>query len=116
MHILFVDDHVESADAFAALATSLGHRTQVAYDGLSARCLAVATQFDAVCFDINLPDADGRELVKLIRAQGASKHACIIAVTGMTDLPDEDLALFDGYLHKPITVEALTAVLRSAEG
>jgi len=115
MHVLFVEDHRESADAFAALATSLGHKVEVAYDGASAARLTDLQVFDVVFFDLSLPDADGRDLCKKVRERGASRHACIFAVTGMSDLSDDELAPFDGYLVKPLTVDALETALRSAQ-
>ena len=51
-----------------------------------------------------------------MRAHGASRHACIFAVTGMADLSDDELAPFDGYLMKPLTVDALQNALKAAEG
>jgi CheY-like chemotaxis protein len=116
MHILFIDDHKDSADAFAEIAIGLGYDVDVAYDGHTAMALTQARTFDVVFFDIALPDADGRQLCRQVRTQGASRHACIIAVTGMTDLKDTELEPFDGLLQKPISVEALQRALRSAEG
>lgn len=116
MQILFIDDHVDSADAFAEIASRLGHDVDVAYDGSTAMALIRARHFDVVFFDIALPDADGRELCKRVREEGPSRHACIIAVTGMTDLPEKDLEPFDGLLIKPISVDALQRALKSAEG
>jgi CheY-like chemotaxis protein len=116
VHILFIDDHVDSADAFAEIASRMGHDVEVAYDGNTAMALTHARHFDAVFFDIALPDADGRELCKQMRASGPSRHACIIAVTGMSDIDESELEAFDGLLIKPISVEALARTLKSAEG
>jgi two-component system OmpR family response regulator len=116
LHILFIDDHKDSADAFAEIALGLGHVVEVAYDGRTAMALTRGRKFDVIFFDIALPDADGRELCRLARSDGASRHACIIAVTGMTDLQEAELEAFDGLLQKPISVDALQRALKSAEG
>jgi CheY-like chemotaxis protein len=116
VHILFIDDHKDSADAFGEIASGLGHKVQVAYDGRAALELTQAQSFDVVFFDIELPDADGRELCRKVREDGASRDACVIAVTGRTDLRDDDLEPFDGYLHKPISAGALERALRFSEG
>nr|WP_218626678.1 response regulator [Caballeronia sp. dw_276] len=116
VHILFIDDHKDSADAFGEIALGLGHKVQVAYDGRAALELTQAQSFDVVFFDIELPDADGRELCRQVREEGASRDACVIAVTGRTDLRDDDLEPFDGYLHKPISPAALERALRFSEG
>jgi CheY-like chemotaxis protein len=73
-------------------------------------------KFDVVFFDIELPDGDGRELCRRVRNEGASRDACVIAVTGRTDLRDKDLEPFDGYLHKPISAGALEHALKFSEG
>ncbi|WP_254073995.1 response regulator [Burkholderia sp. S171] len=116
VHILFIDDHKDSADAFGEIASGLGHKVQVAYDGRSAMALTQAQSFDVVFFDIELPDADGRELCRRVRNEGASRDACVIAVTGRTDLRDKDLEPFDGYLHKPISPATLQHALKFSEG
>ena len=115
MHILFIDDHQNSADAFAAIATDLGHTVQVAYDGATARELTAHNTFDVVFFDIGLPDIDGRELCRLGRNEGESRDACVIAVTGMTDLGAKELEPFDGFLHKPISAAALAHALKFSD-
>jgi CheY-like chemotaxis protein len=116
VHILFIDDHKDSADAFGEIASGLGHKVQVAYDGRSAMALTQTESFDVVFFDIELPDGDGRELCRRVRNEGASRDACVIAVTGRTDLRDKDLEPFDGYLHKPISAGALEHALKFSEG
>jgi len=116
VHILFIDDHKDSADAFGEIASGLGHKVRVAYDGRSAMALTQTESFDVVFFDIELPDGDGRELCRRVRNEGASRDACVIAVTGRTDLRDKDLEPFDGYLHKPISPGALEHALKFSEG
>lgn len=115
MRILFIDDHHDSADAFAAIATDLGHAVNVAYDGSSALDLTRQEAFDVVFFDIGLPDFDGRELCRLVRTEGESRDACVIAVTGRTDLGAKDLDPFDGFLHKPISPGALAHALKFSD-
>lgn len=116
MHLLFIDDHKESADAFAEIAVMLGHRVQVAYDGKTAIDATQNTAFDVVFFDIGLPDGDGRELCRRVREGGASQHACVIAVTGMMELHAKELEPFDGFLHKPVSPGDLRRALVFAEG
>jgi hypothetical protein len=43
--------------------------------------------------------------------EGASQDACMIAITGRTDLGADAFAFFDGYLHKPIMWPALKQAL-----
>jgi DNA-binding response OmpR family regulator len=107
MRILFIEDDPRLADAFAALAASIGHDPEVAYDGQSALALTAANAYDAIFLDIGLPDADGRELCQQLRKASKSAQACVVAVTGRANLSAEELSAFDGYLLKPISQEAL---------
>lgn len=115
MRVLVIDDHQESADALAAVASELSHSVTVAYDGQTALQITETQSFDVVFFDVGLPDVDGRELCRLMRETGASRDACVIAVTGRTDLRGDDFASFDGYLHKPISSAALKRALEMWE-
>jgi CheY-like chemotaxis protein len=116
VNILFLDDHRNSADAFAEIALSLGHEVKVAYDGKTAIQFTSVEPFDVVFLDIELPDSDGRDLCRIIRRDGASRDACIIAITGLTDLRGPELDPFDGYLHKPFSAAALEHALKFSEG
>jgi len=115
MHILFVEDHQESADACAAFdqfGLRSGGRIRWRDRDWVDRCTCISMSYSS----ISLPDADGRDLCRQVRGSGASQHACIFAVAGMTDLSDDELSPFDGYLVKPLTVDALQSALKTAEG
>jgi two-component system, OmpR family, response regulator len=112
MNLLFVDDNRACIETLVDIATSLGHSTSVAHDG--ARCLALAgsQHFDRIFLDISLPDADGREICSQIRTAGPSRGARIIAMTGHTDFVESSGETeFDGYLLKPISLQALELFL-----
>ena len=113
MQILVVDDACDSADSLAALATEIGHTVVVAYDCKTAMQYATTRSFDVILCDVGLPDGDGRETCERLRSAGASQDACMIAITGRTDLRSDDFPSFDGYLHKPITWPALRHALET---
>ncbi|WP_438390476.1 response regulator [Caballeronia sp. DA-9] len=113
MLVLFVEDDSRLANAFGALADDLGHRADVAYDGATALKLTAARVYDAIFLDLGLPDIDGRQLCQQLRDASRNAHACVVAVTGRSDLSEADLAPFDGYLLKPVNREALKAVISS---
>jgi DNA-binding response OmpR family regulator len=113
MRILFVEDNQGLADAFAALATHLGHVPDVAYDGHTALSLASTTLYDAIFLDIGLPDIDGRALCLRLRTASENAQTCVVAITGRTNLSASEIAPFDGYLLKPVTRETLEAVINN---
>lgn len=111
MLFLFIDDDESIAGAFAELATSLGHRAEVAHSGADALRMTGQTRYDTVFMDIALGDIDGRKLCDYIRAAGASREACIVAITGVADFEVSSSRQFDGYLRKPITASELTGAI-----
>jgi two-component system OmpR family response regulator len=114
MQILFIEDDPRLADAFAALASDLGHRADVAYEGQTAMRLTAGKVYDTIFLDIGLPDIDGRELCQLLRAASMNAHACVVAVTGRANLSDAELASFDGYLLKPVTRETMESAIKNS--
>lgn len=111
MRVLFVEDDVGLCDAFSALARASGHIADVAYDGTRALELASENCYDTIFIDIGLPDFDGRDLCKRLRAAGPSRLACVVAVTGDDSHRDSEQEQFDGYYLKPFTEEGFIAVL-----
>jgi two-component system, OmpR family, response regulator len=114
MNLLFVDDNRACIETLVDIATGLGHTAAIAHDG--ARCLELVanTQFDRIFLDISLPDADGRAICSRIRHSGPSAGASIIAMTGHTDFVEQSGETdFDGFLLKPISLQALELFLLS---
>ena len=111
MHVLFVENDVGLCDAFSALAKTLGHLADVAYDGKQAMILANATRYDTILLDIGLPDIDGSDLCKRLRAAGPCKLACVVAVTGDERRMREGGEHFDGLFLKPLTEDRFKAAL-----
>jgi two-component system OmpR family response regulator len=119
MQILILDDDRDLAVSLAALVEKIGHSATVAHDCVTARALAYSQPFDFILADVELPDGDGRIACEGLRSEGASQDAYMVAMTGRVDLEANDFAVFDGYIHKPITFEALERVLeewRAAAG
>jgi DNA-binding response OmpR family regulator len=111
MHVLFVEDDERLCNAFRDLARASGHHADVAYDGHQAMLLAVENRYDTIFLNISLPDVDGRDLCRRLRAAGPSKLACVVAVTGDDRHNNIGLEHFDGYFVKPFTEEGLRAAL-----
>jgi PAS domain S-box-containing protein len=118
LRILVVDDNEDAAAMIAMLLEALGHHVMVEHS--SSKALAHAMQ-DApqVCvLDIGLPEMDGIELAKRLRAQPETANVLLIAVTGYGQ--DEDrrrtrAAGFDHHLVKPADIEQLLAILADFE-
>jgi CheY-like chemotaxis protein len=114
MRVLIVDDNADAALSLAMLVTALGHVSTVALSSASALDLAASYAPDACLLDIGLPDIDGYELARRLRAHPATAGAKLIAVTGYgqeQDRLDATAAGFDAYFVKPADHERLAAAL-----
>jgi PAS domain S-box-containing protein len=118
--ILFVEDDQVSRLYTVRLAEKLGHRVATADDGRQALAALRDGAFDIVLMDVQMPVMDGLEAARRIRAGEAGPGNAgipIIALTAYAMSGDKETFLaagMDGYLPKPVELEALVAVLGSA--
>jgi PAS domain S-box-containing protein len=116
LKILVVDDNRDAADTCAMLLEASGHHVQTAYTGRQALELVRTFHPHALLLDIGLPDVDGYELARQIRAIPSGRSAVLIAVTGWGQAEDRLRALdagFDQHLVKPIAAETVESLLQS---
>jgi PAS domain S-box-containing protein len=118
LRIMVVDDNVDAAAMLAMLLEASGHRVAVEHD--ARRVLARArSEAPQVCLlDIGLPDIDGNELARQLRAEPGTAGAVLIAVTGYSQESDRAQSLaagFDHHLVKPVDIRALGAILAELE-
>ena len=103
--VMVVDDNVAAADGLSTLLRINGHEVLVAYDGASALRLTDKKP-DVALLDIDLPDMDGYELGRRLRAQcGAGLR--LIALSGYGQSEDKQKAKdagFEDYLVKPVSI------------
>jgi two-component system CheB/CheR fusion protein len=114
MRLLLVDDDIDACTTLAEILESLGHEVRTAHDGASAIDLATAFVPEVVLCDIGLPDLDGYQVARRLRAQPVTSAARLIALTGYgqdSDRKNAERAGFDLHLAKPIRLETLTAAL-----
>ncbi|HEY4958542.1 MAG TPA: response regulator, partial [Caldimonas sp.] len=109
-----VDDNEDAAQAIAVLLQLEGHQVRTA--GTARAALALLDEFipDAGILDIGLPDMDGYELARALRADPRCARIRLIALTGYGRDPDHHLALqagFDKHLVKPAEPEDVLAAL-----
>jgi PAS domain S-box-containing protein len=116
LRILVVDDSRDAADICATLLELSGHRVQTAYSGRRALEVAEAFRPQLCLLDIGLPDIDGYQLARSIRATPWGEEAQLVAITGWGQEEDRRRAAevgFDHHLTKPVAAEALDQLLRS---
>jgi signal transduction histidine kinase/CheY-like chemotaxis protein len=117
LRILVVDDNVDAAVTLAMLLEASGHEVLVEHRAEAALVRARESTPQACLLDIGLPEMDGRELARRLRAQPATAHALLVAVTGYGQESDREQILaagFDHHLVKPVDVQQLMAILATA--
>jgi two-component system, chemotaxis family, CheB/CheR fusion protein len=116
LKILVVDDSRDAADTCAILLELSGHHVQTAYTGHRALELADSFRPHVLLLDIGLPDFDGYQLARKIRATPWGRGTVLIAVTGWGQEADRRRAFeagFDQHLTKPIAAETVESLLQS---
>jgi two-component system CheB/CheR fusion protein len=116
LKILVVDDSRDAADTCAILLELSGHHVQTAYTGQRALELAESFRPHVLLLDIGLPDLDGYQLAKKIRATPWGRGTVLIAVTGWGQEADRRRAFeagFDQHLTKPIAAETVESLIQS---
>jgi len=116
LKILVVDDNRDAADTCAMLLEASGHHVQTAYTGREALELARAFRPHALLLDISLPDVDGYELARQVRATPWGRRAALVAVTGWGQEQDRMRTAqsgFDQHLVKPISADTVESLLQS---
>jgi signal transduction histidine kinase/ActR/RegA family two-component response regulator len=118
VRILVVDDDTDIADLLSEALAGRGFQTAIANDGRDALSAWRNVSPHAGVFDVGLPDLDGYELARAIRAEHGEK-AVLIAMTGYgqpTDRLRSSDAGFDCHLVKPVSVDELVRVLDQRVG
>jgi CheY-like chemotaxis protein len=116
--VLVVDDNADAAQMLAALLEVQGHAVSVEYDARGALARARSEHPDVLLLDIGLPDMDGYELARRLRAQPENADATLVALTGYgqsQDRAEARQAGFDHYLVKPADLNEVNEVLSRAE-
>jgi CheY-like chemotaxis protein len=112
--IVVVDDNADSADSLTMVLGFDGHEVLAVYTGLQAIEQAERFKPDVMLIDIGLPDVDGYEVARRIRAVPALQSICLVAVTGYGQDADKNRAHeagFSEHLVKPIEFPTLERVL-----
>jgi CheY-like chemotaxis protein/two-component sensor histidine kinase len=113
--LLVVDDNRDAATSLGELLTLSGYDVALAHDGEAALQAVAEQQPAAVLLDIGLPDIDGYEICRRIRADTRlARQPLLIAVTGWGQASDQDAARaagFDAHMTKPVSIDKLLKVL-----
>ena len=110
--ILLVEDNEDNRIIYAAALRHAGYQVLEAISGPDGIRQTRELKPDLVLMDISIPEIDGWEATSLLKADAATRHVPIVAVTAHALPEDEERcqrAGCDGYLAKPITPANLVA-------
>jgi two-component system OmpR family response regulator len=113
LRVLVVDDEPSLAELLASVLRYEGWEIRTAGDGLSAVRVARDFRPDAVVLDIMLPDIDGLEVMRRVRAE--LPLVCVLFLTARDAVEDRVAGITaggDDYVTKPFSLEEVLARLR----
>ena len=108
--VLIVDDAADNREAYVEYLRFRGFATREAASGGQALDIALKERPDVVLLDIRLPDMNGLEVSRRVRATASLRHTKVIAVSACVLPSDVSQALESGchsFLQKPCLPDAL---------
>jgi CheY-like chemotaxis protein len=116
LHLLVVEDHVDSAELLAELLQHVGHTVRVATTASDAIAIATEQRFDVVLSDVGLPDASGYWLMTELRDRFALKGIAVTGAGRASDIERGKAAGFSAHLIKPFSLNKLQQTLDELVG
>lgn len=116
--ILVAEDNARNQDVIRMVLSVLEHDVTIVSDGVEAVEAAAKTVYDVILMDVRMPNMDGLDATRTIRAsQGGSSRTPILALTAgvMTEEREEIMTCgMNGVVLKPIKIESLAEAMASA--
>ena len=113
--ILVVEDNAKNMKLFRDVLVATGYQTIEATTGGEAVDMASEHTPDLVLMDIQMPDFDGVEALRRLRADDRTASIPVVALTAQAMHGDRERFLaagFDGYVSKPVNVRDLIGTVR----
>jgi CheY-like chemotaxis protein len=117
LRILLAEDNAVNQKLALRLLSNMGYAADVAADGQRAVDAVASGTYDVVLMDVQMPELDGLEATRRIRAGWPDRRLHIVAMTANAMAGDRDACLAAGmndYISKPIDPAALAEALARA--
>jgi len=117
--ILLVEDNEMNRDMLSRRLERKGYEVELAVDGRQGVDKAKTLEYDLVLMDMSLPEIDGWEATRELRADPTTKELPIIALTAHAMSGDRERALeagCDDYDTKPIELSRLLGKMEALLG
>lgn len=112
--LLIVEDNDVNRELLLKMLELMGHNVTAAAGGAEAVALVAKNHFDLVLMDISMPEVDGIEAIRRIRARKLAPHTDIVALTAHAAAEDHKRVLAAGFaeiLTKPVNKRQLVEVI-----
>ena len=116
MKILYVEDNDDNVYMLKNRLTRAGFIVIVATDGTQGVAMAACEQPDLILMDLTLPNMDGHEATRRIKADSATQRIPVIALTANAMAGDREKALAagcDDFDTKPVELQRLLSKIRA---
>ncbi len=116
MRILYVEDNDDNVYMLKNRLTRAGFTVLIATDGTQGVAMATSEQPDLILMDLTLPDIDGWEATRRLKADPTTKDIPVVALTANAMEGDREKALAagcDDFDTKPIELPRLIGKIRA---
>jgi two-component system cell cycle response regulator DivK len=116
MKILYVEDNDDNVYMLKNRLTRAGFTVVVATDGTQGVAMATSERPDLILMDLTLPDIDGKEATRRIKADPATQRIPVIALTVNAMEGDKEQAIAagcDDFDTKPVELARLLDKIRA---
>jgi signal transduction histidine kinase/DNA-binding response OmpR family regulator len=118
LRILLAEDNVVNQKVARLMLGQLGQSPDVVSNGAEALQASMRLPYDIILMDMQMPEMDGLEATRRIRAQSLPRQPRIVAMTANVLQGDRDRCLaagMDDYISKPVKLESLARALSQCE-
>ena len=116
INILLVDDNPDNLRLLSNMLTKYGYQTRRVISGQMALQAAKATKFDLILLDINMPQMDGYEVCRQLKADSQTASIPVIFISALNEVLDKAKAFSVGgvdYISKPFHFEEMIARVKN---
>jgi len=114
--ILYVEDNDDNVFVLKNRLARKGYTVLIASDGAEGVSMAAAEQPEVILMDLSLPVMDGWEATRRIKANSATRHIPVIALTAHAMTGDKEKAFeagCDDYDTKPVEIDRLIGKIQA---
>ena len=116
MKILYVEDNEDNVYMLKNRLSRAGFSVVIAKNGMQGIAMASSEQPDLILMDLTLPNVDGHEATRRIKADSATNRIPVIALTANAMAGDREKALAagcDDFDTKPVELQRLLGKIRA---